>query len=221
MMTALDAIRAAGLKMKSNINFVFEGEEETGSINLGKILAANKDLFSGDVWLICDAPLSQTRLQSVVFGARGLIAMDITVYGPRIELHSGHYGNWAPNSAMMLARLIASMKDDQGHILVEHLYDGIEPLSDTEKLAVADSPNVDAELMDEFWLGSTEEAPKTLADLITQPSLNVRGLAGGHVGTQASSVIPASTTGTGSPILRTTLNRHPNCCRGFITSSRC
>jgi len=192
MMTALDAIRAAGLKMKSNIKFVFEGEEEAGSINLGRILLANKELFSGDVWLICDAPISQTRRQSVIFGARGLTAMDITVYGPRIELHSGHYGNWAPNPAMMLARLIASMKDDQGHILVERFYDGIEPLSDTEKLAVADSPNVDAELMDEFWLGSTEGAPKTLADLITQPSLNVRGLASGHVGAQASSVIPAS-----------------------------
>lgn len=194
MMTALDAIRAAGLKMKSNIKFVFEGEEEAGSINLGKILLANKELFSGDVWLVCDAPISQTRRQSVIFGARGLTAMDITVYGPRIELHSGHYGNWAPNPAMMLARLIASMKDDQGHILVEHFYDGIEPLSDTEKLAVADSPNVDAELMDEFWLGSTEGAPKTLADLITQPALNVRGLASGHVGAQASNVIPASAT---------------------------
>jgi acetylornithine deacetylase/succinyl-diaminopimelate desuccinylase-like protein len=194
MMSALDAIRAAGLKTKSNIKFAFEGEEEAGSVNLGKILAANKDLFSGDVWLICDAPLSQTRRQSVIFGARGLTALDITVYGPRMELHSGHYGNWAPNPAMMLARLLASMKDENGRVLVDHFYDGIEPLRDTEKRAVADSPNVDPLLMDEFWLGSTEGAPRKLAELITLPSLNVRGMASARVGAQASNVIPASAT---------------------------
>jgi acetylornithine deacetylase/succinyl-diaminopimelate desuccinylase-like protein len=194
MMAALDAIRAAGLKTKSNIKFAFEGEEEAGSVNLGKILAANKELFAGDVWLICDAPLSQTRRQSVLFGARGLTVVDIAVYGPRVELHSGHYGNWAPNPAMMLARLLASMKDENGRVLVDHFYDGIEPLRDTEKRAVADSPNVDPQLMDEFWLGSTEGAPGKLAELITLPSLNVRGLVSARVGAQASNVIPASAT---------------------------
>lgn len=194
MMTALDAIRAAGLKTKSNIKFAFEGEEEAGSINLEKILAANKELFSGDVWLICDGPVSQTRRQSIVFGARGVTEVDITVYGPRVELHSGHYGNWAPNPAMMLAQLLASMKDEKGHVLVEHFYDGIEPLSETEKRAVAESPKVDSQLMEEFWLGSTEDAPRTLAEAITQPSLNVRGMASARVGSQASNVIPASAT---------------------------
>ncbi|HUJ33366.1 MAG TPA: M20/M25/M40 family metallo-hydrolase [Candidatus Acidoferrum sp.] len=194
MMAALDATRAAGLKTKSNIKFVFEGEEEAGSINLGKILAANKELFSGDVWLICDGPVSQTRQQSIAFGARGITEVDITVYGPRVELHSGHYGNWAPNPAMMLARLLASMKDDNGHVLIDHFYDGIEPLSDTEKRALAEAPTVDGQLMKELWLGSTEGAPKTLAELITLPSLNIRGMSSGHVGAQASNVVPASAT---------------------------
>ena len=123
MMAAVDAIRAAGLKTKSNIKFAFEGEEEAGSVNLEKTLAANKELFAGDVWLICDGPLHQTRRQSITFGARGISTVDITVYGPRGELHSGHYGNWAPNPAMMLAQLLASMKDDSGRVLVDHFYD--------------------------------------------------------------------------------------------------
>ena len=194
MMAALDAIRAAGLETKSNVKFVFEGEEEAGSVNLGKILAANKELFSGDVWLICDGPVSQTRRQSIAFGARGVTEVDITVYGPHVELHSGHYGNWAPNPAMTLARLLTSMKDENGHVLVDHFYDGIEPLSDTEKRAIAESPSVDAQLMNEFWLGSTEGAPKSLAELITQPSLNIRGMASARVGAQASNVIPSSAT---------------------------
>src|SRR6266849_552072 len=154
MLAAVDAIRAAGLKMRSNIKFAFEGEEEAGSANLGKVLAANKELFAGDVWLSCDGPLHQTRRQSITFGVRGISTVDITVYGPRGELHSGHYGNWAPNPAMMLVQLLASMKDSTGRVLVDHFYDGIEPLSQTEKRAVAESPDVDAELMREFWLGS-------------------------------------------------------------------
>jgi acetylornithine deacetylase/succinyl-diaminopimelate desuccinylase-like protein len=194
MMTALDAIRAAGLKTKSNIKFAFEGEEEAGSVNLEKILAANKELFAGDVWLICDGPVSQTRRQSIVFGARGVTTVDITVYGPRAELHSGHYGNWAPNPALELARLLASMKDESGRVRVDRFYDGIEPLSDTEKRAVAESPDVDAELMNEFWLGATEGAPRKLAELITVPSLNIRGMASSRVGAQASNIIPATAT---------------------------
>ena len=123
MMTALDAIRAAGIKTKSNIKFAFEGEEEAGSANLEKTLAANKELFSGDLWLMCDGPLHQTRRQLIAFGARGAARVDVTVYGARGELHSGHYGNWAPNPALLLARLLVSMKDESGHVLVDHFYD--------------------------------------------------------------------------------------------------
>ncbi len=196
MIAALDAIHAAGIKTKSNVKFVFEGEEEEGSINLGKILAANKQLFSGDLWLICDGPVHQTGRQQLTFGARGITTVDITVYGPKHELHSGHYGNWAPNPAMMLARLLTSMKDQNGNVLVDHFYDGIEPLSATEKQAIADSPDVDAQLMNEFWLGSTEGSGKKLAELITLPSLNIRGMASSRIGAQASNVIPARATAT-------------------------
>lgn len=190
--TALDAIRAAGVRLKSNLKFVFEGEEEAGSINLEKILAANKETFSGDVWLICDGPVHQTRRQQIAFGARGVTTIDITVYGPRRELHSGHYGNWAPNPALLLARLLTSMKDDNGHVLVEHYYDGIEPLSATETRAVAESPDVDGDLMRELWLGSSEGAPKKLIDLLQLPSLNIRGMASSRIGAQASNVIPST-----------------------------
>ena len=192
LVTALDAIRAAGLQYKSNIRFVFEGEEEAGSTNLEALLAAHKDLFTADIWLICDGPVHQTRRQLVAFGARGVVGFDITLYGPRRELHSGHYGNWAPNPAMALAKLLASMKDDSGHVLVEGFYNGIEPLSATEKRAVAEAPAVDADLMKELWLGSTEGAAKSLVELLQSPSLNIRGMSSSRIGDQASNVIPAT-----------------------------
>ena len=196
MMTALDAIRAAGIKTKSNIKFAFEGEEEAGSANLDKTLAANKALFSGDLWLMCDGPVHQTRRQLIAFGARGATRVDVTVYGARGELHSGHYGNWAPNPALLLARLLVSMKDENGHVLVEHFYDQVEPLSDIEKRAIADAPDIDADLMREFWLGSTEGGGKKLTELITLPSLNIRGMASSRIGAQASNVIPATASAT-------------------------
>jgi len=194
MLTAVDAIRAAGIAFKANIKFAFEGEEEAGSANLENILAANKELFSGDLWLVCDGPVHQTRRQSVVFGARTAITFDLTVYGPRVELHSGHYGNWAPNPAMTLARLLASMKDDSGRVLVDHFYDDVEPLSDLERRAIAETPNVERQLMEDLWLGATDGGPKTLTELITLPSLNIRGMASSRVGDLASNVIPATAT---------------------------
>jgi acetylornithine deacetylase/succinyl-diaminopimelate desuccinylase-like protein len=197
MMAALDAIRGSGLTLKSNIKFLFEGEEEAGSPNLEKILAGNKELVSGDVWLICDGPVYQTRQQSVIFGARGIATFDITVYGPRLELHSGHYGNWAPNPALLLARLLVSMKDPvTDRVTVAGFYDEVEPLSELEKKAIAVAPPVDEVLMGEFWLGTTEGRPSTLNQLITQPSLNIRGMASAHVGATATNIIPASANAT-------------------------
>jgi acetylornithine deacetylase/succinyl-diaminopimelate desuccinylase-like protein len=180
------------MKTKSNIKFAFEGEEEASSPNLENILASNKDQFAGDIWLMCDGPVHQTRRQSITFGTRSGLGIDVTVYGPHTELHSGHYGNWAPNPALMLAKLLASMKDDNGRVLVEHFYDGIEPLSAMEKKAVADAPDIDKDLMKELWLGGTEGAPAKLTELIMLPSLNIRGMASSRIGAQASNVIPAT-----------------------------
>lgn len=194
LLTAVDAIRVAGLTPKSNLKFVFEGEEEAGSANLTRILAANRQLFAGDLWIMCDGPVHQTRRPLIYFGARDVVTFDLTVYGPKSELHSGHYGNWAPNPAMLLAQLLTSMKDDGGRVLIDGFYDGIVPLGQTERRALAEAPDIDAGLMREFWLGSTEAPGRKLVDLITEPSLNVRGLASSHVGAQATNIIPASAT---------------------------
>lgn len=145
-----------------------------------------------DVWLICDGPVSQNRQQQIYFGARGVVSLQLTVYGPRRELHSGHYGNWAPNPAMRLARLLASMKDDEGRVLIENYYDGIEPLSETEKRALAEAPNNDQALKRELQIAGTEGGGKKLNDLINDPSLNIRGLSSASVGTTARNVIPST-----------------------------
>lgn len=196
MMAAVDALKALGVARRSNIKFVFEGEEESSSPHLEETIATNRDLFAADLWLICDGPVYQTRQQSVIYGSRGTLVFDLTVFGPRVELHSGHYGNWAPNPALSLARLLASMKDANGHVLIEGFYDQVEPLGPVEKEAIARAPLIDRDLTRQLWLGSTDGRPATINELIAQPSLNIRGMGSARIGAQATNVIPSTATAT-------------------------
>lgn len=193
-LTALDALQAAHIPLKDNLRFVWEGEEEAGSTHLGAVLEKFRDELTGEVWLICDGPVDQSGKQSVVFGARGVTKIEITLYGPRHEMHSGHYGNWAPNPAMMLAQLLAGMKDENGHVLIPHYYDGIAPLSELEKQAIAEAPKNEAMLREDLWLGHTEGGGKTLVELLNEPSLNVQGLSAARTGAKANNVIPTTAT---------------------------
>jgi acetylornithine deacetylase/succinyl-diaminopimelate desuccinylase-like protein len=188
--SALDALDAAKVGLTSNIKIFLEGEEEAGSRNLERLVTVHRDLLGADLWIFCDGPVHQSRRQQVVFGARGNVGIEITVYGPRRELHSGHYGNWAPNPAMMLSRLLASMKDDDGRVTIEGFYDDVEPLNETERAALAKMPAADDELKRELWLGATDGKGRRLDELVNQPSLNIRGLASASTGDLSRNVIP-------------------------------
>src|SRR6266851_3260200 len=193
-LTALSALQAAHIPLKANIRFVWEGEEEAGSAHLEQILMANRDLIHGDVWLVCDGPVDQTRRQTLIFGARGDAHLQITVYGPNRSLHSGHYGNWAPNPAMMLVQLLAGMKDADGHVLIPHFYDGIAPLGPIEKQALATAPVNDDMLRQELVLGHTDGGGKHLLELLNEPSLNINGISSGQTGAHSTNSIPPTAT---------------------------
>ena len=193
-LTALSALQAAHIPLQANIRFVWEGEEEAGSAHLEQILMANRDLIHGDVWLVCDGPVDQTRRQTLIFGARGDAHLQITVYGPDHALHSGHYGNWAPNPALMLVQLLAGMKDADGHVLIPHFYDGIVPLGPIEKRALAEAPINDEMLRNEFVLGHTDGAGKHLLELLNEPSLNINGISSGQTGAHSTNAIPTTAT---------------------------
>jgi len=194
ILSAVSALQGAGISPRANLKFVFEGEEETGSDHLEAILAAHKELLRSDGWIICDGPIHASGLQSIVFGVRGGIAFEITVFGATRSLHSGTFGNWAPNPAMMLAQLLASMKDNEGRILIAGFYDSIMPLGEVEKQAIAQIPNSDAEQMRALKLARTDGRGARLAELINLPTLNITGLSSGKVGGQVATIIPATAT---------------------------
>ncbi|HEV2859614.1 MAG TPA: M20/M25/M40 family metallo-hydrolase [Pyrinomonadaceae bacterium] len=196
VLAAVDALKAAGRRPTSNLKIFFEGEEEAGSPHLADILARNRELLRADAWVIFDGPVHQSGRKQVVFGVRGVTGVDITVYGARRPLHSGHYGNWAPNPAMTLARLLASMKDERGRVLVRGFYDDAEPLGEAERRALKEAPQVDEELKAALGFARAEGAGKNLLELLSEPSLNVDGIASAEVGAQARNVIPTTATAT-------------------------
>ncbi len=194
MLAAVDALQASGIRPTVNLKFFFEGEEEIGSTNLEKILALHKELLQGDLWIICDGPVHASGRQNVVFGVRGIKPLEITVHGANRDLHSGQFGNWAPNPAMMLAQLLASMKDQEGRVLIDGFYEGVAPLTDTERKALDAIPFNDAAQMQTLGLARVDGGGAKLAELITLPSFNVRGLSAGRVAGQIATIIPASAT---------------------------
>lgn len=192
ILKAFDALTAKQIKPTVNIKFLFEGEEEAGSPHLREIISANKDLLKADAFIVCDGPVHQSGRKQVVFGVRGVTSVDLTVYGANRPLHSGHYGDWSPNPAFTLAKLLASMKDDKGNIIVKGWADDVEPLGPVEKRAIGDAPKFDDELKRQLGITYTEGAPKSLLDLINLPSLNIDGMKSGDVGALARNVIPAT-----------------------------
>src|ERR1043166_9303075 len=194
ILTAFEALKSQNLMPSVNLKFLFEGEEEAGSIHLGEIIDLNKELLQSEAWIICDGPVHQSGRKQVVFGVRGDQNVDVTVYGAKRPLHSGHYGNWAPNPAMLLARLLASMKDETGRVTIAGWYDGVERLGEAERKAIAEAPAYDDELRSQLGLARAEGNGKSLLELINEPSLNINGISSGDVGALARNVIPTSAT---------------------------
>ena len=190
IVAALDALRATGALASVNLKLFFEGEEEAGSPHLADVLAANLELLRADAWLLCDGPVHQSRRMQVVFGARGVTDVEITVYGPARSLHSGHYGNWAPNPALALAHLLAGLRDPDGRIAVAGFYDNVRAATPAERAALAAVPDVDAEIRKDLALATSEAAGARLVERIMLPALNLRGLQSGAVGAKAQNAIP-------------------------------
>jgi acetylornithine deacetylase/succinyl-diaminopimelate desuccinylase-like protein len=190
ILAALDALRAKNVPLAVNLKLILEGEEEAGSTHLQQTLQLHKNLLQADLLITGDGPVHQSGRPLVFFGNRGEIGLDITVYGPVHSLHSGHYGNWAPNPAMTLSRLLASMKDDQGRVLIPGYYGDAVPLGPLEQAALNAMPYNDPELQRELGIAKPDGAGKKLVELLQQPSLNIRGIRRGNVGEQATNIVP-------------------------------
>lgn len=192
ILTALDAINHAGIPLKHHLKFILEGEEEAGSPNLRYFLEKYKHLLGGDVLFMCDGPGYFSGDPTLFYGARGITSISVTIYGPNVSLHSGHYGNWAPNPAMRLAQLLSTMKDEKGKVTIKGFYDTVVPLSELEKNALKTIPPYDDDLKKLYGFSLPESGEVSLMESILYPSLNVNGLESGWVGKLARTIVPAA-----------------------------
>ncbi len=188
MLSALDALQAAHIKPTVNIKLLYEGEEEQGSPHFAALVAQNLDLLKGDLLIMGDGPMHQSGRQMVNFGNRGITSLTLTVYGPTKPLHDGHYGSWAPSPAVMMAHLIASLRDEDGHILIPHFYDDVAPVSPADQAALAAMPPVEDDLKRALGLAHTV-GPARLANGYLEPTLNVRAIHVGDEGPAAANAI--------------------------------
>jgi acetylornithine deacetylase/succinyl-diaminopimelate desuccinylase-like protein len=190
ILAALDALRAKNIPVAVNLKFILEGEEEAGSTHLQRTLQLHKNLLQADLLITGDGPVHQSGRPLVFFGNRGDIGLDITVYGPVRSLHSGHYGNWAPNPAMQLAQLLATMKDQNGRVAIPGYYDDVVPLSPLEQSVLNAMPFNDPDLQRELAIAKPDGDGRKLVELLQEPSLNIRGLRSANVGEHANNVVP-------------------------------
>jgi acetylornithine deacetylase/succinyl-diaminopimelate desuccinylase-like protein len=190
LLAALDALTSLNQRPTSHVKVILDGEEEVRSPSLAATMGTYRDRYRADLMLILDGPLHQSGKPTLAFGARGNLVFQLTTFGPKFALHSGHYGNWAPNPAMDLAQLLASMKDANGRVLVNGFYEDVPPLSRDERDVLAAVPDGSDELKQFFGIQRTEQVGSNLQEALQFPSLNVRGLQSGDVGDQARTIIP-------------------------------
>ncbi len=188
MLSALDALKASGIKPSVNIKLLYEGEEEQGSPHFAAIVAQNRALLAGDLLIMGDGPMHQSGRQQINGGNRGITGFVATVYGPDKPLHDGHYGSWVQSPAVMIADLVMSLRDDQGHIRIPGIYDDVTPVSAADRAALAALPPVEPQLKAALGLGRTI-GPERLADGYLAPTLNIRSIHAGDTGSNAANAI--------------------------------
>ena len=199
LMTFLEACRAwiaEEGQLPCRMTFFFEGEEESGSPSLAPFMKANAEELRADLALICDTSLFESRVPGIEIMLRGMLQEEITVTGPRIDLHSGIYGGAAINPVRVLAKIIASLHDDQGRITVPDFYAGVEELPEAVRAQWEGLDFDAAAFLGDVGLShpAGEQGRSALEMTWSRPTCEVNGMGGGYQGEGSKTVIPSEAT---------------------------
>ncbi len=192
LLNAIDALRATGTGPTWNVRVVLDGEEEAGSANFRRFATARPSALKTDLAITLDGPRHPSGRPTVYFGVRGGAGVTLTVYGAKGDVHSGNYGNWAPDPSMRLAKLLATMKDDTGRVVIKDFYRDVRPLTPTERQALEAAPNVEAVLARDFGVATPERPDERLEAKLNEPTLSILEMS--TSGIPGRSAIPGSAT---------------------------
>lgn len=190
-LTAIDMMKDNNESPNFHMKVILDFEEELGSPQLPTAVTKYKTKLASDMFIIFDGPMHITNQPTLTFGARGISTITLKIFGPVFPQHSGHYGNWVPNPAVRLSQLISSMKDKDGRVIIPGYYDGIT-ISDEVKEILKSIPDDEAYLNAKIGIASGDKVAQTYQESLQYPSLNVRGMSSGWVGSEKRTIIPSS-----------------------------
>jgi acetylornithine deacetylase/succinyl-diaminopimelate desuccinylase-like protein len=188
---AWDALAEVKKLPEYRIKMVVDFEEEQGSPSLPEAVTLHSDKLKADAMLIFDGPRHVSNLPTLTFGARGISTVTLESFGPKLAQHSGHYGNYAPNPALMLAQALASMKDERGRVLIKGFYDNVN-ISAADKALLDAVPDDEKATRERLGFATPDAVGRTYQESIQYPSLNIRGLSSAWVGDEVRTIVPAT-----------------------------
>ncbi len=189
-LNAIDLLKKNGQTIPFNVKVILDGEEEKSSAPLPAAVKQYRELLEADFLVIADGPVHASGKPTIVYGCRGITTLTLTTYGPILPQHSGHYGNYAPNPALQLAKVLAGMKGAEGNVLIPGYYDGIV-LDETTMTVLKSVPDDAAAIHSQLAIKSPEKVGQFYQEALQYPSLNIRGLSSGWVGENARTIVPA------------------------------
>jgi acetylornithine deacetylase/succinyl-diaminopimelate desuccinylase-like protein len=192
-LVAIELLDEAGFNFDYNLKVIIDTEEEMGSPNLPEAVVANRELLAADMLLIFDGPPHPSNEPTVGFGARGIVTVTLVTYGPKFPQHSGHYGNFVPNPAFHMSRILSSMKSADGRVTLPGFYDGVTISDETREILEA-VPDDETQILADMGLIKHDAVAATLQESIQYPSLNIRGLSSGWTGKESRTIVPATAT---------------------------
>jgi acetylornithine deacetylase/succinyl-diaminopimelate desuccinylase-like protein len=180
-------------RLPVNIKIILEGEEEVGSVNLDDFIRAHKAELGSDVVVISDSGMFARGVPSICYGLRGLVYFQLDLRGSSTDLHSGSFGGAVANPAMVLAQVLAQMKDRGGRIKIPGFYDDVVALQEEERKAWASLPFNEKQYKKDFGVPKLfgESGYTTLERTWARPTFEVNGLLSGFTGEGAKTVLPA------------------------------
>lgn len=188
---AMDIINDHNFEPNFNIKVIMDFEEELGSPQLSKAVIEYKEQLDADMLVIFDGPRHLSNQPTLTYGARGIATISLEVFGPRVPLHSGNYGNYAPNPAVKLSQLLATMWQDDGRVSIPGWYDGII-ISDEVKAILDQVPDDEAQIQKDFGIANTDNIGTNFQEAIQYPALGILGLEAAWVGNKTRTIIPAT-----------------------------
>ncbi len=188
-LNAIDLLQKNKNEIPFNVKVILDSEEEKSSKPLPKAVRENKEILKADFLIINDGPVHYSGKPTLVFGCRGITSLSVTTFGPLKPQHSGHYGNYAPNPVFRLSHLLSSMKDENGKVVIEGYYDGIE-IDEYTNVILKNVPDDMETINNTLAINSPETVGSFYQEALQYPSLNVRGISSGWVGKQARTIVP-------------------------------